>query len=88
MMKSMKNTYVRVNTYGGIDWHDASSHSNFLQEDGRFEIKDVGKAIAAYVYEGLKNMSISSSSSEHKTVLENIPPLEEIIDCVLHKNIG
>lgn len=85
MTKSVKNTYVSVNTYGGLDWHDISTWSSFLQEDGRFELKDAFKAIAKHVYKELKNMSSSSSNSEDKIVLENIPSLKEITSCIRNK---
>lgn len=85
MRKSVKNTYVSVNTYGGLDWHDISTWSNFLQEGGRFEIKDVFGTIAKHVYRELKKMRISSSNSEQATVLANIPSLKEITKCIRRK---
>lgn len=85
MVKSVKNTYVCVNTYGGLDWHDTSTWSSCLQEDGRFELKDASKSIAKHVYGELTSMCISSSDSEKKTALEDIPTLKEITKCICSK---
>lgn len=85
MAESVENTYVSVNICGGLDWHDIKTWSNFLQENGKFELTDAIKAIAKHVYKELKNMYISSSDSENKTVLENIPSLEEVTECIRNR---
>lgn len=85
MLNSNKNTYVRVTTSGGLDWHDISTWSNFLKEGGKFEIKNVFEVIAKHVYEELQKMHISTSNPESKTVLESIPSLEEVTEYICDK---
>lgn len=83
----MKNTYVSVNTYGGMDWHDTKTWSKFLTENNRFELTNPMKAIAKHVYKELQDMytSCTQNGKTTKTVLNNIPSLDEIAKHIAEK---
>ncbi len=41
--------FIKVNTYGGVDWHDSFSKNVFLQENGSYAITNVDKTIVDYI---------------------------------------
>lgn len=85
MAKPTTNTYICATINGGLDWHDIKQWSEFLQENGMFEIKDTVKTIANHVFEELQKMEIITENPDTKTVLANIPSLEEIAEHICKK---
>ncbi len=72
----MKKTFINIETYSGMDWHDKKARSKYLSENGSYEITNPDKVILDYVisfFDSLRN------DDEEFDILPSTKEIEEAI---------
>lgn len=74
----MKLTFVEMENYGGMDWHDCSTTTKMLREKGSYAVTNPLACIAEDIHETLSNLRIDYSN-QNSIRLESVPSVSEIL---------